>query len=201
MTLLALVRHGETDWNRERRIQGSTDIPLNDAGRAQAKDAAAALRRSLDPAVPVLVVASDLSRARETADIVAGEFGTTVSRLYPALRERAYGEAEGVATAEVRLRWGDPQTAEIPGAEPWPDLRRRAVRAIRQVARDARRESAPGAASVIVVTHGALIREVVRHATRGDLPAAGARLPNGAAYTLLLERERMRVLSSIGIAA
>jgi broad specificity phosphatase PhoE len=188
VTLLTLVRHGETDWNRDRRIQGSTDIPLNDTGRAQARTAAAALSGDI-------IVSSDLSRARETAQIIADELGLPAPRSYPELRERSYGEAEGVEAAEFLRRWGDWHSAEIPGAEPWPHLRRRALRALAHVVRDARRTTAPGAASVIVVTHGALIRELLRHATGGELPPIGVRLPNGSAYSVLYERERLQLLS------
>jgi probable phosphoglycerate mutase len=194
VTTLILVRHGETDWNRDRRIQGTSDIPLNDAGREQARDAAAAIRASLGAQTPV-IVASDLSRARETARVIAGELGTRISALYPGLRERACGEAEGIQADEFLRRWGDWHTAQVPGAEPWPDLRRRALRAIRQVVRDARRSSAPASTSVVAVTHGALIREVIRHATAGDLPLPGEKLANGAAFTLLIERERLRLLA------
>lgn len=195
MTRLTLIRHGETDWNLARRIQGSTDIPLNDTGRQQAKDAATALRARLDPAAPVVVVSSDLSRARETAEIIADGFGLRVSRLYPDLRERGYGEAEGVDTTEFFTRWGDWHAAEVPGAEPWAQLRARGLRGLGHVVRDARRETAPAAASVIVVTHGAMIRELIRHATAGELPPAGERLGNGSAHTVLYERERLRLLS------
>lgn len=204
MTLLTLVRHGETDWNRDRRIQGSTDIPLNDTGRAQARDAAAALRDQLElpstGAAPI-VAASDLSRARETAEIIAAELGLPAPRLYPTLRERAYGDAEGVDATEFISRWGDWYTAEIPGAEPWPHLRARGLRGLTEVVRDARAATAPAAASVIVVTHGALIRELIRHATGGELPPPGERLPNGSAYTMLFERERLRLLSYAGATA
>ncbi|CAN5556135.1 phosphatase PhoE [soil metagenome] len=188
MTLLTLVRHGETDWNRDRRIQGSTDIPLNDTGRAQARAAAAALSGDI-------IVSSDLSRARETAKIIATDLGLPAPRTYPALRERSYGDAEGVEAAEFIRRWGDWHNAEIPGAEPWPHLRARALRALAEVVADARGATAPAAASVIVVTHGALIRELLRHATGGELPPVGTRLANGSAYTVLYERERLQLLS------
>ena len=194
MTLLTLVRHGETDWNRDRRIQGSTDIPLNETGRAQARAAAAGVRGDI-------IVASDLSRARETAEIIAAELELPAPRLYPGLRERAYGDAEGVDAADFIGRWGDWHTAEVPGAEPWPHLRERGLRALAQVVRDARSATAPAAASVVVVTHGALIRELIRHATGGELPPTGERLPNGSAYTMLYERERLRLLSYAGATA
>ena len=194
MTLLTLVRHGETDWNRDRRIQGSTDIALNDTGRAQARAAAAGLRGDI-------IVSSDLSRARETAEIIAAELDLPAPTLYPDLRERAYGDAEGVDAADFIRRWGDWHTAEVPGAEPWPHLRERGLRALAAVVRDARRATAPAAASVVVVTHGALIRELIRHATGGELPPAGERLANGSAYTMLYERERLRLLSYAGATA
>ncbi|MCR2785766.1 MULTISPECIES: histidine phosphatase family protein [unclassified Microbacterium] len=201
MTLLTLVRHGETDWNRARRIQGATDIPLNDTGRAQAREAAERLRARLDPAAPVFVVSSDLSRARETAEIIADALGLPAPKLYAQLRERAYGEAEGVDAAEFLERWGDWHAAEIPGAEPLPDLRDRALAGLQQIARDVRRTTAPGSASVIAVAHGALIREIIRHATGGQLPPVGFRLPNGSSYDLLLERDRLRLLSDAGVPA
>ena len=204
MTLLTLVRHGETDWNRDRRIQGSTDIPLNDAGRAQARDAAATLREQLDLSsalVAPVIVSSDLSRARETAQIIAAELELPAPRTYTDLRERAYGDAEGVDAAEFISRWGDWHTAEVPGAEPWPHLRERGLRALASVVRDARRATAPAAASVILVTHGALIRELIRHATGGELPPTGERLANGSAYSMLYERERLRLVSYAGATA
>jgi probable phosphoglycerate mutase len=208
VTLLTLVRHGETDWNRDRRIQGSTDIPLNDTGRAQARDAATLLREqlrldsaALDGHPRPIVVSSDLSRARETAEIIAAELDLPAPRAYPALRERAYGDAEGLDADEFIRRWGDWHTAEVTGAEPWPHLRERGLGALAAVVRDARRATAPAAASVIVVTHGALIRELIRHATGGELPPTGQRLPNGSAYSMLYERERLRLVSYAGTTA
>jgi probable phosphoglycerate mutase len=195
VTALTLIRHGETDWNRARRIQGSTDIPLNDVGRAQARAAAAALRTGRDPAAPLTIVSSDLSRARETAEIIATELGAAAPRLYPGLRERSYGEAEGVDSVEFARRWGDWYVAEVPGAEPWPVLRARGLAALAAAVRDHRRATAPLEASLIVVTHGALIRELIRHASGGALPPQGERLPNGSAYQLLFERDRLSLLS------
>jgi probable phosphoglycerate mutase len=201
MTTLILVRHGETDWNRDRRIQGSTDIPLNDTGRAQARDAAATLRETLDPALPAVVVASDLSRARETGEIIAAELGLPAPHLYPELRERGYGVAEGLSIEEYFERWGDWHGADVPEAETREELRDRALAGLTKVAHDVRRATAPGAASVIVVTHGALIREVIRHASGGTLPLEGERLANASAHTVLFERERLSLVSYSAIAA
>lgn len=198
MPILTLVRHGETDWNRDRRIQGRTDIPLNDTGRQQARDAAAALRATLENR-PVMMVSSDLARASETAQIMALELGLPEPRQHSDLRERAYGTAEGIGSDEFLERWGDWHTAEVPGAETRPHLRARALRALRRVGADARRATAPVAASLIVVTHGALIREVIRHATREEFPVDGERLENGSATTFLLERDRLRLLSYSGV--
>lgn len=199
MTTIILVRHGETDWNRDRRIQGRTDIPLNDSGRRQAREAAKALRVQLDGISPV-VVSSDLSRARETARIIADDLGVPLGHAYPLLGERAYGEAEGVDTAEFFARWGDWYTADVPGAETREALRTRAVQALQDVVQDARRDTAPVSPTLVIVSHGALIREVILHATAGELPPTGERLANGASFTFLFERERLRLLTYAGSA-
>ena len=81
MTTILLARHGETDWNRERRIQGHTDRPLTDEGRTQAS----VLAEELDRDPPDAVYSSDLVRAHETARIVANRFGLDVVVL-PELR-------------------------------------------------------------------------------------------------------------------
>ena len=97
-----LVRHGETEWNRTRRIQGQADTPLNRRGEAQAS----LLGRRLTDADFSAVYASDLSRALTTARLAVGEFGPE-STPVPELREIAYGEWEGLTFAEAEAR--DPE--------------------------------------------------------------------------------------------
>ncbi|MDZ8202495.1 histidine phosphatase family protein [Microbacterium sp. SSW1-59] len=195
MTSLFLVRHGETDWNRQRRIQGSTDIPLNDAGRAQAAEAAERLGELIAPGSTVAVAASDLGRARETAQIIADTLAAGPVGVYPALRERAYGEAEGLRPEEFSDRWGSWDRAEVPGAESWPDVRARALRGLRSAVADARRRTSPASGALVVVSHGALIRELLRHASAGELPREGERLPNGSIHRVHFERDHLRLLS------
>ncbi|MFT3798893.1 histidine phosphatase family protein [Microbacterium sp.] len=190
MTTLLLVRHGETDWNAQRRIQGSTDIPLNDEGRAQAQGVAERLAQQFAGIRPV-VVASDLSRARETAKAIAAAVGAEPPRLYRQLRERSYGVAEGLTDAEYLARFGAWNRDNVPEAEPTPHLRRRAVAAARRVVRDARRRHAPLDVPVIAVSHGGLIRELIRHASGDTLPREGERLANTSTHTFLVERDRL----------
>lgn len=193
MTTLLLVRHGQTDWNAEGRIQGTTDIPLNDTGREQARAAGEALRSRMTGG-SALVVSSDLARAGETGRIIADVLGAEDPRTYAGLRERAYGEAEGMDAGALRDRFGDLHGADIPSAEPWPEVRRRALCALRVVAREARARTAPASTPVVVVSHGALIRELIRHASAGDLPRPGERLDNGSITTVRWERDRMTLL-------
>lgn len=200
MTILTLVRHGETDWNLGRRIQGSTDIPLNDTGREQARATAQTLAERLTDGTRTVIASSDLSRAHETARIIAGELSLAAPATYPGLRERSYGEAEGLTDVDFAERWGAWHTAVVPGAEPWEDVTARALTAIRTVVADARRFTAPQSPDVIVVAHGALIRAVMEHATGGAYPERGHKLANGSAHTFRVERDRLSLLDSPALA-
>ena len=155
MTVFALVRHGETDWNRERRIQGSTDIPLNDTGRDQARATGALLASRRWNAL----VASPLSRAAETARLIGEHVGLAEPELEPRLAERDYGAAEGLTGTEIDVKF--PDGADVPGRETREAVAERAVAALHDLA--ARH---PGEA-VIVVAHGGVIRSVLESVEPG----------------------------------
>jgi probable phosphoglycerate mutase len=100
MTRIVLIRHGETAWNAERRLQGHLDIPLNAEGQRQAQAMAAALaREDFD-----LVISSDLARASATAAALASRRGLQCE-LDAGLRERAYGAFEGLLYADIERRY------------------------------------------------------------------------------------------------
>jgi len=99
-TTLCLVRHGETVWNAEGRIQGQHDVPLSDVGRAQAEALAEALAGERFDAI----YSSDLMRVRQTAEPVARRLGLTVN-LEPGLRERHYGKFQLILYREARERF------------------------------------------------------------------------------------------------
>ncbi|HPK33194.1 MAG TPA: histidine phosphatase family protein [Ottowia sp.] len=97
-TRIIAIRHGETTWNADGRVQGHTDIGLSDTGRAQAQRLAQALagRDRLDA-----IYSSDLARARDTAAAVGAAMGVAV-QLEQGLRERAFGRVEGTTCAGIR---------------------------------------------------------------------------------------------------
>jgi uncharacterized phosphatase len=166
-TILGLLRHGQTDWNIDLRLQGSTDIPLNDTGRAQALLAASTLNRE-DWDV---ILASPLSRAKDTADIVALELGMNVV-VVPELIERSFGVAEGLDHASWRKLYESHVVIE--GLESLEDLRTRTVQLLDLIANEY------SGKRVLAVSHGAFIRKVLNIVTNGALPREGERLSNAS---------------------
>jgi probable phosphoglycerate mutase len=172
-----LARHGETDWNREGRWQGATDIPLSEVGRAQARVLGAGLRgRGI-----VDVHASDLSRAAETAEIVAGMLGIAAFRRDARLRERGFGCFEGLSREECAARHPEAwarymadRRSTPPGAEPQPDVAARVVAALTEIAR------APRVAgeATLVISHGGTIRTFIHEVTGAAPPP----LENGGLF-------------------
>jgi len=152
LTTFALVRHGQTDWNAERRLQGSTDIPLNDVGRGQARAAVGILA----PYEWDAIVSSPLSRAAETADLIAEGLGLRVARRVPELIERSFGPAEGMqAGAEL-------EALRVPGgfkgAESEDAAADRGIAALEALAEEFRGQR------LLVVTHGTLLRVTLSRA-------------------------------------
>jgi len=163
---LVVVRHGETDWNRVRRLQGHTDIALNDAGIEQASRLAAALAGESIGAIH----SSDLARALATAGPVAAALGVPVVRD-ARLRERHYGILEGHTFEEIarlhpdeadRMVVRDPNHT-IEGGESAETFQRRVVASITAIARTEAAARGPGAA-ILIVTHGGVLDMLYRHA-------------------------------------
>jgi broad specificity phosphatase PhoE len=162
VTTLLLVRHGETDWNRDRRVQGQTDVPLNDEGRRQA----GALLLELEGREFDAVYSSDLARALETARILAESRALEVSTL-AALREKHFGTWEGLTDLEVIDRYPDARLGGWGDGESTEELEARVLAAIREIA-----AAHPGQA-VLVVTHGGPMRALLRHCGQEEGAAIG----------------------------
>ena len=153
MTTILLARHGETDWNAQRRVQGHSDTPLNDRGREQARNLAGELADERIDAV----YSSDLLRAHETARIVADQRALGVTAIRD-LRERHFGTWEGLTDEEIFTRypevldggpWGDAETQD--------EMAERVLGALLRIA-----ESHPEQ-RILVVSHGGPLRRVLAH--------------------------------------
>ena len=175
-TRLCIVRHGETAWNAEHRVQGQLDVPLNAIGLAQARAAAQILAREKFDAL----YSSDLSRAKQTAQPVANLFSMAIM-VEKNLRERHYGIFERLTYAEVKLRYPedyarfaarDPDYAFRTG-ESLRDFSTRSIAVISQLA--ARHQGA----NILVFTHGGVLDKLYRFVT--GLPLSAERnfgIPN-----------------------
>src|SRR5690625_3879711 len=150
--VLCVVRHGETDWNVQQRMQGHTDIPLNAEGVRQAQAAAERLAAFRWAAL----WSSDLQRAHRTAELIAARVGLE-PKLWDQLRERNLGELEGKDFFAVRERYPEYLTGEValPTVETRRGLQERALKSLNVLADRYRGQR------IIVVTHGAFINSVL----------------------------------------
>ena len=145
---LVLWRHGQTSYNVERRFQGQSDVPLNDVGRRQARQAA----RHLAALRPAAIYSSDLSRAYATAAALARLTGLTV-QLDKDLRERAGGSWEGLTESDIRERFpAEVTTWSPPDGEPAAAVADRATSALQRIA-----DGMTAGSMAVVVSHGAAL--------------------------------------------
>ncbi|WP_051393273.1 histidine phosphatase family protein [Glycomyces arizonensis] len=157
MNRILVVRHGQTAWNLSGRFQGTSDIGLDETGRAQAAEAASTLAAY----EPTRIISSDLSRAVDTARPVAELTGVEIE-LDKRLRERGYGPWEGLTRKQIaerfpddHRRWRAQEPLVDPEIETWDDLKRRTGEAVRDLVES----KVEGTA--ILVCHGGSARQIV----------------------------------------
>jgi len=186
MTTFYIVRHGETEWNVQKRAQGHVDIPLNEKGRTQARDLAKILQ---DKGIHFdLAFSSDLLRAKETTEIIALEHNLTVQTT-ELLRERRLGENEGKPT-DVFKAFDELYAAlseearktvrSVPNEENDVELITRLLRFIREAA-----QAYPGK-HILIGTHSGVIRVLLTHFGYSSYKEAYnvIQVPNGSYFTL-----------------
>ncbi|MGE3161606.1 MAG: histidine phosphatase family protein [Burkholderiales bacterium] len=175
---LCIVRHGETAWNAEGRVQGQTDVPLSATGRAQAL----AVRAALEGRRFAALYASDLARVRQTAAPTAAAHGLEV-RVEPRLRERHYGKFETLTYAEARERlpadYARFKSKDLDyDFDTGESLRAFYARAVECVGAIAARHAGE---AVLVFTHGGVLEMVRRHALASGLSTPrDFEIPNAA---------------------
>ncbi len=193
MTELILIRHGETDWNRELRFQGQVDVPLNAIGHAQAQRVATQLAGELVQHL----VCSDLLRTRQTAMPAAQMLGMMAINDQ-ALREQNFGVVDGMRAQDIQTQYPQAWMAwsafdadfAFEGGESTRSFHGRVMTALRQLA-DTRRGQ-----RLLVVTHGGVLDMVYRTAL--GLPLSGPRqsvIPNGAINRVRVDQERVEIVS------
>ncbi len=190
-TRILAIRHGQTAWNADGRIQGHTDIALDALGEWQAERLALALG---DEPLDVLY-SSDLARARQTAAPLAARKQLQV-RLDPGLRERSFGEFEGLSFKRIEQRWPEQAAAwrqrdpafGARGGEVLRDFRDRVVAAVSRLALAHRGQS------IALVTHGGVLDLLYREAARVALDAPRTWQVANASINRLLHSEQGLVL-------
>ena len=181
MTEIRLIRHGETDWNAAHKIQGRTDIPLNETGLEQAEMTAEKIcGENWD-----IVYSSPLKRARKTAEIIAEASGISSIHTEEDLLECEFGEAEGMTLTKRREIF--PDRDNIPGAEKLDEIKERADRIIREIA------SRHQGKKILIVSHACFIMEALSIFSGGEIDGRKTRLINLSMNSLKLEDGRWSV--------
>ena len=166
---VCFVRHGETDWNKQKRLQGITDIPLNETGFEQAKIVASYLQDKQFEAV----FTSPLSRAQQTAQVIAEVCNLPLTVLNH-FTERSFGQAEGMTGEEIRANFTGGQ---YPDEEPIDDFIERIVNGLERVKTNSQYKK------VLIVAHGAVINRLLSIYSNGKIGTGKTILHNtGLSY-------------------
>ncbi|HEX3044851.1 MAG TPA: histidine phosphatase family protein [Bacillota bacterium] len=180
--MVAVVRHGETDWNTQGLIQGQTDIPLNDNGLRQARRAAAWFEKK---GGWERLYSSPLSRALQTAEII-GAATQLAPQIIPGLMERRFGALEGLSLEERERLFPHRLEAEetVPGLESRSDLKERVIYNWRQIVNQPRQEKTGAPTRIVVVSHGGWIGQLLSFISDGKIGAGVTKAGNGSVFLL-----------------
>lgn len=180
MSKICLVRHGETEWNRLGRLQGQTDVVLNETGKIQAK----AVGEYLKQYEWSYVYSSPLRRANETARIIAKAIGLSVIKTDKAFMERNYGKAEGMTPEERTALFPD---RKYPGQEDWYALRKRVHNSVLKFANMHFDEN------IIIVSHGAAINSILYTLSDGEYGSGITKLQSACINMLDFNGEMLKI--------
>ena len=156
---ILLIRHGQTDWNTEGKLQGTEDIPLNDTGRSQSKSCAQNLIHQKWDAI----FTSPLSRALETAHILSDGTNNPPVIIEPLLIEREFGKASGITWQELKTRYPLYPKESPEGMEPFDELSSRMEQAVKECISKNRGEN------IILISHGGSINALLHHLSSGTI--------------------------------
>ncbi|RIW37320.1 histidine phosphatase family protein [Bacillus salacetis] len=176
MTKICIVRHGQTDWNKERRLQGTTDIELNQTGVIQAGQA----RDYLKGGDWEAIVTSPLKRAKRTAEIINEKLNLPMA-VMGEFAERHFGEAEGMLIAESREKYPD---GGSPGQESRQEVAARALKGIEEI-----QQKFPDK-NVLLVAHGALIGILLAHLSPKQFVYGETHLVNACINTIHFQENK-----------
>lgn len=170
MTMICLIRHGETDWNAQNRIQGRTDIPLNEKGKQQAIQCGKYLAlNDWD-----VIISSPLKRARQTAELINENTNLPITIMDDFI-ERCFGDGEGLTFSERQERFPD---GVIPGYESTETLILRIMSGIEKINKQYPKKK------VLLVAHGAVISSILSHLSNGEIGSGKTRLLNACISNL-----------------
>ncbi len=175
---ICLVRHGETDWNKLGRLQGSTDIPLNETGIMQATLAAHALKGNGYE----IVVTSPLTRAKQNAQVIAEQSGLSLIEM-DAFKERSFGAAEGLLKEEREQLYPD---NKFPNLESYEDLAKRLRQGLTQVTKLPYEK-------VIIVAHGAAINCILAIFSDFEIGSGKTVLLNACTSIITFENNKWKI--------
>ena len=184
---MGLLRHGQTDWNIDFRLQGVTDVELNATGIRQAQLAA----ENLSGDDWDFIASSPLSRAKVTAEIVAEKLQIAEVKVLPLLLERSFGEVEGMLYEDWKRLHPD---GIAPGGETEEQLHARTLDLLEELLELYR------GTRVLTISHGALIRKVVNILSLEKLPLPGERIANASLSVIVHDESGWR-LENYGPAA
>lgn len=180
MTKICFIRHGETDWNIAGKLQGRTDIPLNESGIKQAQACGASLLQNEWD----LMITSPLLRAKETGQIIQQKLNIPLYEMASFI-EVAFGDAEGLTYHERDARFPN---RDYPNKETKAMVTERFLKGIRTVHQDHTNKN------ILIISHGAFIKAIFYYFSNGAIGTGTTRLTNGSFSTLEINDNDTHIL-------